>query len=391
MLSNIQEQLTMILASLVKKTLLLFRYPSFASNLIGPHQEIAVLQTRLGVACQIHYPCRITQRPCRRRPYFRKAAVQGLCDYTRVTSTWLDVLSHRHHPCHDAAEPEDHRTFPLVLFSHGLGGCMEMYTQLCQQIASQGYIVVAMEHEDGSGCYAENVQGEVISYKRPDDRPYSREKVLEFRQEFLEQRVLETLSVLKEIDGKVSATQGDLVERIFRQMDTAHGYSLIGHSFGGASMILTAQHLLASSSSSSSGTKEPASLSVLDPWAFSLPDHVLDEGSLSSLPTLSILSESWESNNPETAFIDRLLTSHEMDQSSYYAPRSVHASFADSVSWFPSWVLRKLRLRGVEESREETIRATAQACHERMRRRELWSGKELEGLLRRYPKGVVVE
>ena len=37
--------------------------------------------------------------------------------------------------------------WPLVLFSHGLGGCEEMYSQLCSFIASYGYIVVAVEHE----------------------------------------------------------------------------------------------------------------------------------------------------------------------------------------------------------------------------------------------------
>jgi len=32
---------------------------------------------------------------------------------------------------------------------------MEMYTQLCMHLASLGYVVVALEHEDGSGAYAE--------------------------------------------------------------------------------------------------------------------------------------------------------------------------------------------------------------------------------------------
>ena len=45
---------------------------------------------------------------------------------------------------------------PTVIFSHGLGGNCDNYSQLCGDIASHGYIVIAMEHEDGSGSYAKS-------------------------------------------------------------------------------------------------------------------------------------------------------------------------------------------------------------------------------------------
>ena len=46
--------------------------------------------------------------------------------------------------------PQEPR-FPLVLFSHGLGGTRTMYSSVCGEFASYGFVVCAVEHRDGSG------------------------------------------------------------------------------------------------------------------------------------------------------------------------------------------------------------------------------------------------
>lgn len=52
---------------------------------------------------------------------------------------------------------------PLV-FSHGLGSHLNHYQALYKDYASHGYMVVAIDHKDGSCVYTEDGNGKKVDY-----------------------------------------------------------------------------------------------------------------------------------------------------------------------------------------------------------------------------------
>lgn len=50
----------------------------------------------------------------------------------------------------DAAEQNEDSKWPVVIFSHGLSGDRHAYSHFCGELASRGFVVVAIEHRDGT-------------------------------------------------------------------------------------------------------------------------------------------------------------------------------------------------------------------------------------------------
>lgn len=364
-----------MLSAVLKPLLLLFRYPRFSSTPSGPHPDIGAHTVRIpgATACQIFYPAANSASPASRRPpYFRPDAVAGLADATGVPASVFGFLSARRHPCaRDAAPAPGPGRFPLVLFSHGLFGSMETYTALCRDLASHGFVVAALDHEDGSGHYARSEEGRTTLYVRPDDTPYSRAKVLRFRGPMHDRRVGEIRRALEYLSAPVApeggaASVGPTLAGILARADVSDGAGLLGHSFGGATAVLSQQRLARSAASVRIG-----SVAILDPWCFSLPEEALDEGV--SVPLLSVLSSQWPTGREFPQVVQCLESSNTTADGggateSLWAPRAVHQSFSDTYCWLPGFVTKRMGMRGKKEKRHETVGAVASACAVHFRR-----------------------
>jgi len=179
--------------------------------------------------------------------------------------------------------------WPLVIFSHGLGGGGTTYSQLCTHLASSGKVVLAIEHRDGTSpiCRPRSEQtGKRYSLPYINPREVVRDAggcndpVFAFRAEQLEFRKHEIYLAYSAFRKLVmTGERGDL-----RSMDELpldweswtgdwvrcdEGVSLVGHSFGGATVFT----VLSEPSPKGMGVSRiPISHGlVLDPWLEPLP------------------------------------------------------------------------------------------------------------------------
>ncbi|KAJ3065584.1 Platelet-activating factor acetylhydrolase [Podochytrium sp. JEL0797] len=175
---------------------------------------------------------------------------------------------------------------PVIIFSHGLAGTQTMYAQLVSTLAARGFLVLAVEHRDGSACAsARNAYTDPIPYKRP---PPEGPEAVQFRVNQLSQRVqevnesfrlLESLNKGESIQNLVENTAlPDLTGRL-----DLENCVLMGHSFGGATVLCALQE---------EGHRFSCGI-ALDPWMYGVrsPQPI-------STPLLSIQSHHfhWTSN-----------------------------------------------------------------------------------------------
>ncbi|KAH6657719.1 platelet-activating factor acetylhydrolase [Truncatella angustata] len=177
--------------------------------------------------------------------------------------------------------------FPVIIFSHGLGGSRMCYSSICGELASNGFIVVAVEHRDGSGARSyvnippsgnladwkilDNTKSKnsyVVDYIWPKDNaqdtsPHNQRGVdHDLRDAQIEMRMAEIAEAYYAME-LINSNKGDLVlksnlrkkgnvgssSKGLENVDWAdwvgrmhlHDVTIMGHSFGGATCVQLAR------------------------------------------------------------------------------------------------------------------------------------------------------
>lgn len=159
--------------------------------------------------------------------------------------------------------------YPVIIFSHGLGGNRTTYSYLLGDLASYGFVVAAVEHRDKSASTSLMKGNRVPFHRAPvvglgePEYPFRNAQVRHRSHE-----VLKTVELIKRLnDGHAPENHFDSISKPkipgfpfneFKNKLDVNSMSLMGHSFGGATVIQT---LLKHSQHFRAGF-------VFDPWCF---------------------------------------------------------------------------------------------------------------------------
>ena len=299
--------------------------------------------------------------------------------------------------------------WPVMVFSHGLGGTKTAYSHLIGSLASHGLVVVAPEHRDGSapisfvhstdGHPAKAVDYRALPHKPSPELEENRNKQLEIR--------LRELDLIHEALLKLDSNPAQLHNigrdskslRMFASALDVHipgKISWSGHSFGAASVVQFIKSVYYHESRPSNGYKplySPARgsslisqvtpstpITLLDLWTLPLlssptsylwskplPAHDSRDGS----PPLAILSEAffkWTSNLQETkhAISTPAGETSALAQNPhiFYPVSSAHLSQSDFGPLFP-WLTKRIFKA---DAPERTLRLNVRAILESLRR-----------------------
>ncbi|XP_071623678.1 platelet-activating factor acetylhydrolase 2, cytoplasmic isoform X6 [Heliangelus exortis] len=256
----------------------------------GPHQvgctDVMVGHTWQGLLLRLFYPC-LPQGGAEQPLWIpRYEYCAGLANLTllscsaplislalgscRVPVSWNGPFK----PCSTG--------YPLIIFSHGLGAFRTLYSSVCLELASWGFVVAALEHRDHSAsatyfCTAEDGREEWIPYQQ----------VPQGQKEFY----------FRKKQGSIDLSR----------------VTVMGHSFGGVTAVLAL-------------VKEPRfrCAVALDAWMFPLENALYPEV---TKPVLFINSEKFQT--PESIAKMKRLSSRNSQTKIITILGSVHHSHTD--------------------------------------------------------------
>lgn len=285
-------------------------------KLTGTFQEIGVRYTRCGGArVKVFYPA-VATTASTAAPYCTDGratsdGMAGLVGFKQLGLSFLLAhLADAPSGCLLNAPPLSsmkQQPLPLLCYSHGFGGNMDMATYLMREIASHGVVVAAVEHTDGT---ASNT---VLSDET--ELPFSPQ--IYTRREQLERRAAELLAA-----AEPGALGADL------PLDGRSTF-LGGHSYGGPSALLASSLPAASRCGVRGLVLHDPALGMNAGIDAAVGRRSGGRDDAEALPIVSYVSDEYDRAGVRCG-------------RTYHTSGGFHGNFVDAPLWAPRWVMRPL-------------------------------------------------
>lgn len=314
------------------------------------------------VAFRIFYPCvrpssNESDRPVRWIPQPQRLSTAALLKFLGISERrssllsyftqwfyWININAHRNAKLHDA--PTSNGRWPVTFFSHGLAGSRNAYSYICGDMASNGMVVIAMDHRDGSSPVqyvratentdAYSVPAIKVSHEACEATWEARDKQLRIRlwemnAAYEALKKMDAGEQLENLDENTSTSRRERVEVLQRfkgmlDVQRPGKVSWAGHSFGACTVVQLVKSIYYSSerpedagkplikptaSASISQQITPASPVIMldmwglpfssprQKWLWELPMPSYARGGPQGANLLSVLSEgfsNWQAN-----------------------------------------------------------------------------------------------
>ncbi|KAM6915514.1 platelet-activating factor acetylhydrolase [Xenentodon cancila] len=323
--------------------------------------DLMMDHTAQGSFFRLYYPCQETEEAEKpdwipNREYF-----DGLGDFMKINRNLSEKIFNYLFgsfkiPANLDAPFKSNEKCPVVIFSHGLGAFRTLYSAICAELASQGFIVASVEHRDQSASatyyFREKTEEEKEKHNLPKSPAAAQSDLMtewmyyralqrgesEFplRNKQVKQRADECILALNKL---IEINSGAAVQNVLKtrfdwstlenSMDLCR-IAAMGHSFGGATVI----EVLCKEVKFKCGV-------ALDAWMFPLDDEIFRQV---KQPLFFINSEKfqWAGNISRMRKLDSAVIQRKM----ITIRGTVHQSFPDFTFLTGNWIGKLMKLKG---------------------------------------------
>ena len=219
-------------------------------------------------------------------------------------------------------KPSD-KLYPLVIFSHGLGGMRMQNTVQMEELASHGFVVLALDHPYDANITIFN-DGTTADYRSGAEGELTPKEFWDLRIPQINTRSADVSYVLDHIEDL--RNEGDV---FWKSIDLDH-IGVMGHSFGGATAIVA----------STKDTRLDACI-VLDAWLVPVESSIIQSGM--KTPFLYMGRPQWDTELNYLK-LDSLISASNAPSEKLILPETKHFDYSDTPQFSP--MARKIGVTG---------------------------------------------